>query len=366
MVILSAAIVFSPGAFAQKDKKQNKEKQEEKKEKQEKKQTVAGTPRLWQDPGNISERDLYWGNGGESGKPKSPFQFVKENLKGSNPKVDITDANGTKWSVKFEAARKEVNEVHAEVVASRFVWAFGYMTEEEYFVPSGIIQGATDLKRAKNSIGPDGSFKNARFKKRPKGGKEKEILWDWNKNTFAGSKELSGLKILMIMLGNWDTKSVNNAVLEMRNESGQTEDWYFVSDLGTGFGQMGLWPRRRTIWILEDYQKGKLIDKIEGDIVHFQYTGRSKISQIPLEHARWFAGLASQLSPNQIRKAFEAGGATSAEIEGFSSKFTEKIEELQKAAGSQKASVPLPIAEFGFPISDCGLRIADFGFPISD
>ncbi len=99
------------------------------------------------------------------------------------------------------------------------------------------------------------------------------------------------------MLGNWDTKTVNNTVLEVRNENGEIEDWYYVSDLGTAFGKLGTWPKKRTMWILEDYQKGKLIEGIKGDIVDLHYDGKSSVDKIPLEHARWFAGLLGQLSP---------------------------------------------------------------------
>lgn len=356
--ILSAAILLCSGITLA-----DKSKQEKKKEEEKKAITPGAIPRLWRDPGNISQKDLYWGVGSPDGVPRPPFKFVKEDLKGSNPKVDVTDANGTIWTVKFEAKRREMSKVHCEVAANRIVGAFGYVVDEMYFVPSGMIEGATGLTRAKNSLGPDGSFKNARFKRRAKGEK-KDVYWNWNKNPFAGTRELSGLKILMIMLGNWDTKTNNNAVLEVPNENGRTEAWYYVSDIGTAFGKLGTWPRRRTMWILEDYQQGKLIKGINGDTVDFHYAGRSSIGKIPLEHARWFARLLGQLSQNQVRKALEAGEATQAEIEGFSSKFMEKIGELQRAVGPQPASAfygklrILDLANCGFRISsiaDCGL-----------
>jgi hypothetical protein len=342
VTVLSATLLLCPGVtFGEKNN------QEKKKETQQEKKTVTpgAIPKLWRDPGNISEKDLYWGLGSPEGAPKPPFKFVKENLEGSNPKVDVTDANGTKWAVKFEPKNKEVNEVHSEVAASRIVGAFGYVADEMYLVPSGVIEGTSGLKRAKDSIGPDGSFKNARFKKHLKGEKI-EFRWNWNKNPFSGTRELSGLKILMIVLGNWDTKTVNNAVLETPGENRQTEAWYYVADLGTAFGKVGKWPRKRTMWILEDYQKERLIEKIERDIVHFHYTGRSSISKIPLEHVRWFAGLLSQLSQDQVRKALEASGATPQQVEAFSAKFMEKIRELQSAVG-QRQSI------------NCGFRIAD-------
>jgi hypothetical protein len=55
---------------------------------------------------------------------------------------------------------------------------------------------------------------------------------------------------------------------------------------------------------------------------------------VPIDHARWFAGLVSQLTDAQLRQAFEAAGATPAEIEGFSDRLREKIVELQRAVSS--------------------------------
>jgi hypothetical protein len=67
--------------------------------------------------------------------PKPPFKFEKEDTSGTNPKIKVIDANGVKWNVKFD------EEVHAEIAASRIVWAFGYNVEESYYVPSAQING---------------------------------------------------------------------------------------------------------------------------------------------------------------------------------------------------------------------------------
>ena len=53
-------------------------------------------------------------------------------------------------------------------------------------------------------------------------------------------------------------------------------------------------------------------------------------TQVPLEHARWFAGLASQLSVEQLRRAFEAGGATPKERDGFADAVRARIALLQE------------------------------------
>jgi hypothetical protein len=290
----------------------------------------VGKPVAWKDPGNIAERNLLWGSGSKSGAPRPPFRFVKEDAKGTQPKVEVTDAAGEKWKVKFG------KEVHAEIAATRLLWAFGYIVEETYFIPSGRIEGITRLGRAKQFISPDGAFQAARFEKRPKNIIRTDISWSWSKNPFLGTKELSGLRILMTMINNWDTRAVskNNIVLSVTLPNGIVEDWYVVEDLGSSFGRMGRYPliSSRNRWDLEDFKKQGFIDGISGNMLDLHYKGGARsINKVPLEHARWFAGLAAQLTENQVRQAFEAAGATPAEVDGFSSRIMEKIRELQTA-----------------------------------
>ena len=63
------------------------------------------------------------------------------------------------------------------------------------------------------------------------------------------------------------------------------------------------------------------------------YRGGEKIGRVPLEHARWFAGLVSQLTEAQLRQAFAAAGATPQETDGFTAKLVEKIAALRAATG---------------------------------
>jgi hypothetical protein len=294
-----------------------------------KKQSGAGTPIIWRDPGKISEKDLFWGSGSENRAPKPPFKFVEEEAKGTQPKVEVTDAGGEKWKVKFG------KEVHSEVAATRLLWAMGYYAEETYFVPSGKIEGITQLHRAKQFIAPDGSFEGARFEKRPKNIERTKIAWAWGDNPFIGTKELSGLRILMTLINNWDTRRVskNNVVLRIAGTDGTVEDWYVVEDLGSSFGKMGRYLFvTRNRWDLEDFKTQKFIDGVSGNMLDLHYQGGARsINKVPLDHAQWFSGLLSQLTVNQVRRAFEAAGANNSEIEGFSTRIMEKIRELQNA-----------------------------------
>ena len=281
---------------------------------------------LWRDPSPIGSRDLFWGSGSEARAPQGPFTFVEEDTSGTNPKITVKDARGVEWDMKFD------EEVHAEVAANRIVWALGYIVEDQYFVPEGTITGATRLGRAASHIGPGGAFTKSRLRARSADTPRSDETWSMEKNPFTGTKELSGLQILMTMINNWDINFARNNRVLRATSDGRVERRFLVSDLGATFGKMGSgFFSGRSKWKVDDFRQERFIEKTEGGMVHLAYRGYDKIERVPLEHARWFAGLASQLTTPQLRRAFEAAGATPEEVEGFSAKLAEKIATLQKA-----------------------------------
>jgi hypothetical protein len=334
LALCFASVATSPAASAhpQKSDKKNKDKDKEsKKEKKSKGASAApaedGTPALWEDRGDVSSLNLFWGIGSEAGMPKPPFQFDKEDVTGTNPKIKVIDANGMKWNMKFD------EEVHAEVASSRLVWACGYMVEESYFITSGKVNGVSGLSRARKFVGADGSFTNAMFEKRPDDVARRRINWDWSNNPFAGSKELSGLAMLNCLLSNWDAKTSNNNVLGMWDKNGGVKDWYLVADWGGTFGKTGGFTSHSK-WDLADYSKQQFLDGVKGNAVSFHYSGKmSALRSIPKDHVAWFLSIVGRLGDNQIRDAFRASGATQAEIDGFTSQLRKRINELKSTGG---------------------------------
>jgi len=292
---------------------------------------AAARPVLWRDPGPIGSRDLFWGSGHESRAPQGPFSFVEEDTStGTNPKITVKDARGETWDVKFD------EEVHAEVAANRLVWALGFIVEDHYFVRQGIVTGARGLGRAAQHLGADGTFKDARFRWRNPATPRTEEEWTLQRNPFVGSRELSGLAILMTMINNWDIEGPrNNKVLRARRPDGTVERWFLVSDLGATFGRMGGGGiTNHSKWTLTHFQQERFIDKVGGGMLHLAYDGYDPdVDRVPLDHARWFAALASQLTEAQLRRAFEAAGATPEEVNGYAAKLAEKIAALSKAVG---------------------------------
>jgi len=321
-VLMCAVGVWAPSSPAYaKDKKDKKGKGTE---------IHAPAPKavaaLWRSPGDVSKLDLYYGIGNESQMPRGPFAFVKEDTSGTNPKVRVKDANGILWNIKFD------EEVHSEVACSRIAWACGYMVEESYFVPSGKITGVTGLGRAGKFVGRDGSFSSAMFEKRPQEITRQGKFWSWDSNPFSGSKELSGLAILAVLLNNWDAKQDNNNVLTIPAGDGTASDWYIVADWGGTLGKMG-GVFSHSKWDLDAYRKQGFLDGVSGGQLKLSYSGKGGniLKAVPVEHARWFAGVISQLSDEQIRQAFRAAGASDTESSGFTSRIREKIQELQAA-----------------------------------
>jgi hypothetical protein len=173
------------------------------------------------------------------------------------------------------------------------------------------------------------------FEKRPNDIARRGINWDWDRNPFVGSKELSGLAMLSFLLNNWDAKVTNNKVLGMFAEDGKTvKDWYIIADWGGTLGKTGGFTSHSK-WDVADYSKQQFIESASGSGVKFHYTGKmsSSLKNIPKDHVQWFAGIVGKLSDQQIRDAFKTAGASQAEIDGFTAQIRKRINELKSAAG---------------------------------
>lgn len=275
-------------------------------------------PLLWIDPQPVAERDLLWGPGTADRAPRPPFTFLREDTDGTQPKVVVRDGAGREWTAKFG------EEVHSGIAASRLVWALGYFADELYYVERGVIRGATGVEQAVDALGPDGSFAGASFRLRDGRAERQDERWTFEENPFRGTKELSGLAILMTLLNNWDIQGTrNNRILEAG-----PRDLYIVSDLGATFGEMGTFPMPRSKWDLEDFRREEFLDGVKDGFVDLDYEGYGGIDRVPLSHACWFAALASQLTDGQLRDALRASGAAPADVDGFAARLREKIATL--------------------------------------
>ena len=294
---------------------------------------------LWRNPANLGSRDLFYGPGGRKDLPKGPFTFVKEDLNGTNPKFDVKDSSGTEWKVKLG------EEVQPETVASRLVWAVGYFTDEDYFVPEIYVKDLpAHLHRGQKDIGPNGAIQNVRLK-RHIGGEKKIGDWRWNEDPFTGTRELNGLRVMMALINNWDLKDVNNTIYQSGNER-----IYVVSDLGACFGSSGRGlTRADSKGNLKACEESHFIHDIKAGVVDFNVPGspnlvhvvelpeyvkrmemRSIGKNIPVDDARWVGHILSRLSDRQIRSAFTAAGYGPEETRTFATVVESRIAQLNQ------------------------------------
>jgi hypothetical protein len=295
-----------------------------------------GTPVIWRDPGEVAKLDFANGVGGREKAPKPPFAFIEENLSGSNPKVRVSDATGVKWSVKFGS------EVHAEVFATRIVWAAGYFVEPAYFVASGKIDDLGELKRAKEHIKSDGSFTNARFERqREKGVKELdgEQSWSWVQNPFVGTKELNGLKAVMMLVSNWDNKDVrdvkrgSNTAIHRYPLNNSFEDRYLVTDWGGSMGKWGGYLSREK-WDCKGYtqQTPDFVKGIRGDFFVWGYSGQHTkdfTEGIRIADMRWLMQYLGRITDDQLRAGLQSSGASPDETECFTRAIRNRINQIK-------------------------------------
>ena len=287
---------------------------------------------LWRAPQAMTESDWVWGPGGKQQAPAAPYRFLKENMGGTNPKVDVEDARGVRWSVKFGA------EVHTEVFASRLLYATGYAATPTYFVAEGSIGGVTRLRRAKGFISKDGHFRNARFQLRDPAVKYRaEYTWSWVDNPFLGSHELNGLRILMMLLSNWDAKDARDA--EGTNtgvlQHGSVY-WYAMTDWGASLGSWGGFFQRDR-WNAAAYarQTPKFVKGVANGYVEWGYTGKHGediTAGITPEDVRWVLTYLSGVTTEELRLALAASGATPGYAETLSRAVRNRIDQLEQVA----------------------------------
>ena len=99
---------------------------------------AAPPPALWQDPGDVSARDLFngpWG-AGHAPDPHATYRFLRPKQGGVNPGMVVRDDRGRVWHVKQPPHNHQGAEGPVEVVLSRVLSALGYFQPPVYFLAS--------------------------------------------------------------------------------------------------------------------------------------------------------------------------------------------------------------------------------------
>jgi hypothetical protein len=203
---------------------------------------------------------------------------------------------------------------------------------------------------------------------------KKGSTWSWHDNPFKDTRELNGLKVLMILLNNFDARSENNRVIHVGGPR-RREARYYVTDLGATLGRAGGLGGTRTKNDLSDFLSTKFVRGVDDrdGVVEFDYDTRPRgfghfsvlyppyyrgevnkekaMRGIPIAHARWIGSLLNQLSDEQLHEAFSVAGYSEGVRESYVAALRERINQLtQLPAGSQparkSASVTTKIGRF--------------------
>lgn len=199
-------------------------------------------------------------------------------------------------------------------------------------------------------VASDGSMQDVRLKRHL--GDEKKIgNWPWRDESFTGTRELNGLRVLMALMNNWDLTDENNGIFALKGaQTGdRPEQVYMVSDVGSTFGSGRLsWPLRKGRGDLRAYSHSKFITRTTPETVSFftptrpaffylftprEFMNKLRIrwigKEIPRTDAKWLGDQMGRLSPEQIRDAFRAAGYSPEQVEGFSAIVKERISVLE-------------------------------------
>ena len=272
---------------------------------------------------NVSQRDLFVGPGGASMRPDlSSIKFIKEEKGGHNKKYRISDGSGKIWVAKLG------REARPEAAAVRILWGLGYKTEINHLIPSITIPGK-------------GTFQNVRLEARPDNIERLEE-WKWADHPFLGTKQLQGLRMMMVFMANWDVLDIQNKVLDVGNEN-----HYIVSDLGSTFGRLGnnnlptIYRLGRKTGSPKHYAKSQFIRRVKNGMVQLSYKGKNRgvFKGIMVADAQWLSGLLNQLTDKQISDAFRAANFSESDVQIYLGAMKSRIAELDRAAGEPNLAV---------------------------
>jgi hypothetical protein len=269
---------------------------------------------LWEDPTDLTTRDLFWGPWGQRFAPPAhdTYRVLDVKTTGFSRGFSVEDAHGQQWSVK------QGPEAHVEVVVSRILSAVGYHQPPVYYVESWTKVG-----------GPGDPVQGpARFRRKGIGLKEVSD-WSWQQNPFVGTAPYGGLLSLLMLLNGTDLKNTNNSLYDVAPtlRVSTARRWYVVRDVGAALGETGKLEPRRGDPVT--FAKIGFLQSITDGRVQFTYRGRHQelVKDLSTTDLAWMIRLVSRLSDRQWRDAFRAGGYGPSASELFISTIKAKLAE---------------------------------------
>lgn len=280
----------------------------------------ASIAELWQEPADMTTRDLFHGPGGRELLPAvTDFALVAADTKGYSPGFDVKDAQGIEWSVKTGP------EAQSEVLSSRVLWAIGFHQPPTYYLPkwslTGTVSGPQEPGRFRPSLP----------------GRETVGDWSWYENPFVGRREYGGLIVANLILNNWDWKTSNNKIYQLSKPVNGVSRWFVVRDVGASLGRTK-YPHILKFFRLrgfgqgtrnniDDFESQGFIKAATGESIDFDYRGiyRDVIDTVTPADVQWAASRLAKLSDRQWDDAFRAAGYSKEIGDRFIAKIKQKI-----------------------------------------
>jgi len=281
--------------------------------------TLPGAPtpeqiaELWvrPEPG----RNLFWGVGGQRLAPDSNARYTVIEIKrsGFSRGYTLKDPQGREWSAKFPP------EAPTEVTASRILWGAGFHQPPIYYLAEWTAEKATS---------PNPQLPSRFREKSPDlHGLDGTTPWSYYESPFVGTREMNGLLVLQIMLGNSDLKDQQNVLYKLTEPFEGAKQWYVARDLGQAFGRTGVIDAPRGDPAV--FEQTPFIKGVTAGKVQFDYRGRHRklFANITPADVRWICSQLQRLTDDQWQDAFRAGGFAKSVSDRFIRRMKQKIGE---------------------------------------
>jgi hypothetical protein len=171
--------------------------------------------------------------------------------------------------------------------------------------------------------------------------------WSWIKNPFLGTREFQGLKILMLLVSNWDSKDARDATNHMRSStnlaifediSGVRKRYLYADDdWGASMGKTG-GSFTGTKWECKDFadETKNFVKRNDDGSLKWGFNGKHSddlTSDINVSDLQWLLQYLGRITDEQLRTGLTASGATPEETECFTRALRQRIDAMESLAG---------------------------------
>ena len=275
---------------------------------------------LWQQPADLTERDLYYGPWGarRAPDPKAIHTLVERKHSGVNLGMTVVDPQGREWSVKQPYPSGLDDEGPAEVVLSR-VLSVGYPQPPVYYLRTFTLKDDWGVH----------TETGGRFRLKEEGLNDAGPV-AVEENPFVGTRPYRAARAADDVQQHGPEEQQQHAY-ERRNGD-RTERWYVVRDIGSALGDTnGIAARKNHA---ESFERHPFILGVSNGYVEFKshgwYRPLVEEERITPDDVVWASTLLSRLTDRRWRDAFRAGGHEPQVADRFIRKLRDKVRQGQE------------------------------------